>query len=77
VFSGSFCFIWIYLDLFGLFFFCFFPLPLQNSLLEFVRVVMVKQRIVAGIMYVLTIVKDGAAVNWYEAKILVKPWLNF
>jgi hypothetical protein len=29
-------------------------------------------------MYHLTIeAKDGTAVNWYEAKIWVKLWLNF
>lgn len=40
--------------------------------------VKVAQQIVAGVMYHLTIeAKDGTAVNLYEARIWVKPWLNF
>ncbi|XP_074310636.1 cysteine proteinase inhibitor A-like [Silene latifolia] len=50
----------------------------ENALLEFQRVVKTKEQVVAGTVYYLTIeVTDGGAKKLYEAKVWVKPWLNF
>ncbi|KAJ8766836.1 hypothetical protein K2173_008390 [Erythroxylum novogranatense] len=50
----------------------------QNALLEFKKVVNVKQQVVAGTVYYLTLeVKDGDKVKVYEAKVWEKPWMNF
>ncbi|XP_008788566.1 cysteine proteinase inhibitor A-like [Phoenix dactylifera] len=49
-----------------------------NALLEFVRVVKVKEQVVAGIVYYITIeVIDGGKKKLYEAKVWVKPWMKF
>uniref|UniRef100_A0A803KMI1 Cysteine proteinase inhibitor n=1 Tax=Chenopodium quinoa TaxID=63459 RepID=A0A803KMI1_CHEQI len=40
----------------------------QNSMLEFQKVVNVKEQVVAG---------NNNDIQYYEAKIWVKPWLNF
>ena len=51
---------------------------LQNALLEFLKVINSKEQVVAGTVYYLTIeVKDGNQKKLYEAKVWVKPWLNF
>lgn len=51
---------------------------LQNGLLEFHRVVNTKEQVVAGIMYYITLeATDGDKKKVYEAKIWVKPWMNF
>ncbi|XP_024996885.1 cysteine proteinase inhibitor A-like [Cynara cardunculus var. scolymus] len=50
----------------------------QNALLEFVKVVNTKQQVVAGTMYYITLeANDGGAKKTYEAKVWVKPWMNF
>ncbi|KAL6340691.1 hypothetical protein AAG906_014381 [Vitis piasezkii] len=50
----------------------------QNTLLEFNGVVKVRQQVVAGTIYYITLdATDGGKKNKYEAKIWVKPWLNF
>ncbi|XP_057725083.1 cysteine proteinase inhibitor 3-like isoform X1 [Arachis stenosperma] len=50
-----------------------------NSSLELVRVISAKEQVVAGSIYEITMVaKDGDEKKQvYEAKVLVKPWLNF
>ncbi|KAJ9537489.1 hypothetical protein OSB04_030222 [Centaurea solstitialis] len=50
----------------------------QNSLVEFVKVVNTKQQVVSGTMYYITLeAKDGGEKKTYEAKVWVKPWMNF
>lgn len=50
----------------------------QNALLEFVRVVKVKEQVVSGIIYYITIEAiDGGEKKLYEAKVWVKPWMKF
>eukprot|EP00262_Sarcandra_glabra_P016622 TRINITY_DN5479_c0_g1_i1.p1 TRINITY_DN5479_c0_g1~~TRINITY_DN5479_c0_g1_i1.p1 ORF type:complete len:135 (+),score=29.97 TRINITY_DN5479_c0_g1_i1:41-445(+) len=50
----------------------------ENSLLEFVKVVKAKEQVVAGTMYYLTTeVIDAGKKKIYEAKVWVKPWMNF
>jgi hypothetical protein len=50
----------------------------QNSLLEFKRVVNTKQQVVSGTMYYITFeVTDGGHRKVYEAKVWEKPWMNF
>ncbi|XP_042488242.1 cysteine proteinase inhibitor A-like [Macadamia integrifolia] len=50
----------------------------QNKIVEFDKVVNAKEQVVTGIIYYLTIevVEDGKKVI-YEAKVWVKPWMNF
>ncbi|XP_010931548.1 cysteine proteinase inhibitor 12 isoform X1 [Elaeis guineensis] len=49
-----------------------------NTLLEFVRVVKVKEQVVSGIIYYITIEAiDGGEKKLYEAKVWVKPWMKF
>ncbi|CAK9147289.1 unnamed protein product, partial [Ilex paraguariensis] len=49
-----------------------------NALLEFGKVVNVKEQVVTGTMYYITLeATDGGQKKLYEAKIWVKPWLNF
>ena len=49
-----------------------------NSLLEFARVLKAKEQVVAGKMYHLTLeVIDAGKKKIYEAKVWVKPWMNF
>ena len=49
-----------------------------NALLEFERLVKVRQQVVAGFMHYFTIeVKDGGAKKLYEAKVWEKAWENF
>ncbi|KAM5551342.1 hypothetical protein ABKV19_026263 [Rosa sericea] len=50
----------------------------ENAVLEFVRVVKTKQQVVSGTVYYLTIeATDGGQKKLFEAKVWVKPWLNF
>ncbi|XP_058744196.1 cysteine proteinase inhibitor 6-like [Vicia villosa] len=50
----------------------------QNSLLEFARVVKAQEQVVAGTMHHLTIeAVDAGEKKIYNAKVWVKPWLNF
>ncbi|XP_009605349.1 cysteine proteinase inhibitor A [Nicotiana tabacum] len=50
----------------------------QNALLEFGKVVNVKQQVVAGTIYYITLEAiEGGKKKVYEAKIWVKPWENF
>ncbi|XP_019702175.1 cysteine proteinase inhibitor 12 [Elaeis guineensis] len=49
-----------------------------NTLLEFGRVVKVKEQVVSGIIYYITIeASDGGKKKLYEAKVWVKPWMKF
>ena len=50
----------------------------QNGLLEFDRVLKAKEQVVAGKLYHLTLEAiDGGKKKVYEAKVWVKPWMNF
>ncbi|KAJ4771871.1 Cysteine proteinase inhibitor [Rhynchospora pubera] len=50
----------------------------SNALLEFSSVVSVKEQVVSGTIYYLTIeaVESGEK-KLYQAKVWVKPWINF
>ncbi|GAB2277124.1 hypothetical protein Dimus_011831 [Dionaea muscipula] len=51
---------------------------LQNTLLEFKKVVNAKEQVVAGTMHYITLeATDGGKRKVYEVKIWVKPWENF
>jgi hypothetical protein len=51
---------------------------LQNALLEFVRVVEAKEQVVAGTLHHLTLEAiEAGRKKVYEAKVWVKPWLDF
>ncbi|KAK1317881.1 Cysteine proteinase inhibitor 12 [Acorus calamus] len=50
----------------------------ENALLEFARVVKAKEQVVAGTMHHLTLEAiDAGKKKIYEAKVWVKPWMNF
>ncbi|XAR60324.1 hypothetical protein NMG60_11033646 [Bertholletia excelsa] len=50
----------------------------ENSLLQFVKVVNVKQQVVAGTIYYITLeATDAGEKKVYCAKVWVKPWMNF
>nr|AAS21216.1 cysteine proteinase inhibitor [Aegiceras corniculatum] len=50
----------------------------QNALLEFVKVVNVKEQVVSGTLYYITLeATGGGQKKLYEAKVWVKPWMNF
>ncbi|KAI4381574.1 hypothetical protein MLD38_007635 [Melastoma candidum] len=50
----------------------------ENSLLEFGRVLKAREQVVAGMMYYLTLEAiDAGKKKIYEAKVWVKPWMNF
>ncbi|KAK4281994.1 hypothetical protein QN277_013426 [Acacia crassicarpa] len=50
----------------------------ENSLLEFARVLKAKEQVVAGKLYYLTMeASDAGKRKIYEAKVWVKPWMNF
>jgi len=56
---------------------CYFFL-FQNKLLELARVVKVQEQVVAGTLHHLTLeVVEAGEKKLYQAKIWVKPWLNF
>lgn len=47
-------------------------------LLEFAKVLKAKEQVVAGKMYYLTLeAVDAGKKKMYEAKVWVKPWMNF
>lgn len=49
-----------------------------NAVLEFERLVKVRQQLVSGLMHHFTIeVKEGGAKKTYEAKVWEKAWENF
>lgn len=51
---------------------------LQNTLLKFGRVLKAKEQVVAGKIYHLTLEAiDAGKKTVYEAKVWVKPWMNF
>ncbi|PRQ45744.1 putative Cystatin domain-containing protein [Rosa chinensis] len=50
----------------------------QNGVLEFARVLNSREQVVAGKIYHLTLEAVDAGINKiYEAKVWVKPWINF
>ncbi|XP_030522553.1 cysteine proteinase inhibitor A-like [Rhodamnia argentea] len=50
----------------------------ENAVLQFVKVVNAKQQVVAGTVYYITVeATDGGVKKVYEAKVWVKPWMNF
>lgn len=50
----------------------------QNALLEFARVLEAREQVVAGKIYHLTLEAiDSGKKNLYEARVWVKPWMNF
>ncbi|KAL6522538.1 hypothetical protein OROMI_031496 [Orobanche minor] len=50
----------------------------ENALLELVRVVKAQEQVVAGTLHHLTLeVVDAGKKKFYEAKVWVKPWMNF
>ncbi|KZV34987.1 cysteine protein inhibitor [Dorcoceras hygrometricum] len=50
----------------------------ENSLFELARVVKAKEQVVAGTVHHLTLeIIDSGKKKLYEAKVWVKPWLNF
>uniref|UniRef100_A0A2N9EH69 Cysteine proteinase inhibitor n=1 Tax=Fagus sylvatica TaxID=28930 RepID=A0A2N9EH69_FAGSY len=50
----------------------------ENALLEFAKVLKAKEQVVAGTIYLLTLeVIDAGKKKVYEAKVWVKPWMNF
>lgn len=51
---------------------------MKNALLEYAKVVKAKEQVVAGTLHHLTVeVIDAGTKKLYEAKVWVKPWLNF
>lgn len=55
-----------------------FRVLLQNALLEFARVVKAEEQVVAGTLHHLTLEAiEAGTKKIYEAKVWVKPWLNF
>ncbi|KAI5682829.1 hypothetical protein M9H77_04057 [Catharanthus roseus] len=50
----------------------------ENAVLEFARVVKAREQVVAGTLHHLTLeVIDAGKKKLYEAKVWVKPWMNF
>ncbi|KAL0435268.1 UNVERIFIED_CONTAM: Cysteine proteinase inhibitor [Sesamum radiatum] len=50
----------------------------QNGLFELKKVTNVKEQVVAGTMYYITLeAAEGGQKKVYEAKVWVKPWMNF
>lgn len=51
---------------------------MQNKVLEFKKIVKAREQVVAGTMYHLTLeANEGAQTKNFEAKVWVKPWMNF
>ena len=51
---------------------------MQNGMLKFARVLKSREQVVAGKIYHLTLEAVDAGVSKiYEAKVWVKPWINF
>ncbi|KFK36955.1 hypothetical protein AALP_AA4G194100 [Arabis alpina] len=50
----------------------------ENKVLEFKKIVKAREQVVAGTMYHLTLeAKEGDKTKNFEAKVWVKPWMNF
>ncbi|MED6137750.1 hypothetical protein PIB30_067923 [Stylosanthes scabra] len=50
----------------------------ENAVLEFIKVVNAREQVVSGKLYYITLeAMDGEKEKVYEAKVWVKPWLNF
>ncbi|VVB02946.1 unnamed protein product [Arabis nemorensis] len=50
----------------------------ENKVLEFKKIVKAREQVVAGTMYHLTLeAKEGDKTKIFEAKVWVKPWMNF
>ena len=50
----------------------------QNAVLQFQKVVNVKEQVVAGTIYYITLeALDGGQKKVYEAKVWIKPWMDF
>ncbi|KAL0740073.1 hypothetical protein Bca4012_081586 [Brassica carinata] len=50
----------------------------ENKVLEFKKIVKAREQVVAGIMYYLTLeANEGGQMKNFEAKVWVKPWMNF
>ncbi|KAL4284604.1 hypothetical protein GQ457_16G007140 [Hibiscus cannabinus] len=50
----------------------------ENALLQFKKVTNVKQQVVSGTLYYITLeAVDGDKIKVYEAKVWEKPWMNF
>ncbi|KAL4310728.1 hypothetical protein GQ457_01G048440 [Hibiscus cannabinus] len=50
----------------------------ENGMVEFVRVVKAAEQVVAGTLHHLTVeATDAGKKKLYEAKVWVKPWMNF
>ena len=50
----------------------------QNTMLQFGKVVKVKQQVVSGTVYYITLeASEGDKKHVYEAKVWEKPWLQF
>ncbi|ESQ52808.1 hypothetical protein EUTSA_v10017418mg [Eutrema salsugineum] len=50
----------------------------QNKVLEFKKIVKAREQVVAGTMYHLTLeANEGGQAKNFEAKVWVKPWMNF
>ncbi|KAL0460885.1 UNVERIFIED_CONTAM: Cysteine proteinase inhibitor [Sesamum latifolium] len=50
----------------------------ENTLLEFKKVLSAKEQVVTGTMCYITLeAEDGGKNKVYEAKVWVKPWMNF
>ncbi|CAN6844494.1 hypothetical protein HID58_063317 [Brassica napus] len=50
----------------------------ENKVLEFKKIVKARQQVVAGMMYYLTLeANEGGQAKNFEAKVWVKPWMNF
>lgn len=63
---------------FGGFFSLYFYFLVQNGVLEFGRVLNSREQVVAGKIYHLTLEAFDAGIKKiYEAKVWVKPWINF
>ncbi|CAH2058585.1 unnamed protein product [Thlaspi arvense] len=50
----------------------------ENKVLEFKKIVKAREQVVAGTMYYLTLeANEGDKTKNFEAKVWVKPWMNF
>ncbi|KAJ0259424.1 Cystatin domain-containing protein [Hirschfeldia incana] len=50
----------------------------ENKVLEFKKIVKAREQVVAGTMYYLTLeANEGGQMKNFEAKVWVKPWMNF
>ncbi|KAF3576912.1 hypothetical protein Bca4012_034342 [Brassica carinata] len=50
----------------------------ENKVLEFKKIVKAREQVVAGTMYYLTLeANEGGQAKNFEAKVWVKPWMNF